>query len=187
MDGKSWEGRKKPQVTNEAFLESFVDLLQPLLGSLLADGRVLKCSAQAKQATADGLDSWAWNETRPCFCLGFYRLLGGSKPGFLPPFSALVKVSTLWKPGITLVLMLKVPWSLAVVRLMVFASFALGRLGLLGWFRKVYFAYHAEFRLRFRLAAGLGAFPQGWFPGWYFKCFYKPWCLHLELQGGIIP
>ena len=32
----------------------------------------------------------------------------------------------------------------------------LGRLGLPGWFRKTYFAYHSQVRLRFKLAAGLG-------------------------------
>ena len=32
----------------------------------------------------------------------------------------------------------------------------LGRLGLPGWFRKAYFAYHSQFRLRFKLASGLG-------------------------------
>ena len=33
---------------------------------------------------------------------------------------------------------------------------ALGRLGLPAWFRKVYFSFHREVRLRFKLAAGLG-------------------------------
>ena len=33
---------------------------------------------------------------------------------------------------------------------------ALGRLGLPGWFRKVYFAFHCQVRLQFKLAAGLG-------------------------------
>ena len=32
----------------------------------------------------------------------------------------------------------------------------LSRLGLLGWFRRTYFAYHSQVRLRFKLAAGLG-------------------------------
>ena len=32
---------------------------------------------------------------------------------------------------------------------------ALGRLGLPAWFRKVYFSFHREVRLRFKLAAGL--------------------------------
>ena len=31
-----------------------------------------------------------------------------------------------------------------------------GRLGLPGWFRKAYFAYHSQVRLRFKLATGLG-------------------------------
>ena len=33
---------------------------------------------------------------------------------------------------------------------------ALGRLGLPDWFRKVYFSYNADVRLRFKLATGLG-------------------------------
>ena len=33
---------------------------------------------------------------------------------------------------------------------------ALGRLGLPGWFRRVYFSYHAKVRLRFKLAACIG-------------------------------
>ena len=37
---------------------------------------------------------------------------------------------------------------------------ALGRLGLPDWFRRVYFSFHSQFRLRFQLAAGLG----------------EPWC-----------
>ena len=32
----------------------------------------------------------------------------------------------------------------------------LGRLGLPAWFRKVYFSFHRDVRLRFKLAAGLG-------------------------------
>ena len=41
----------------------------------------------------------------------------------------------------------------------------LGRLGLPDWFRKVYFSFHRQVRLRFKLAAGLG----------------EPWCR----DGGI--
>ena len=33
---------------------------------------------------------------------------------------------------------------------------ALGRLGLLASYRKMYFAYHSQVRLRFKLASGLG-------------------------------
>ena len=32
---------------------------------------------------------------------------------------------------------------------------ALGRLGLPGWFRRVYFSFQSQVRLRFKLAAGL--------------------------------
>ena len=42
---------------------------------------------------------------------------------------------------------------------------ALGRLGLPDWFRRVYFSFHSQVRLRFKLAAGLG----------------EPWCR----DGGI--
>ena len=37
---------------------------------------------------------------------------------------------------------------------------ALDRLGLASWFRKVYFAFHSQVRLRFKLVVGLG----------------EPWC-----------
>ena len=43
---------------------------------------------------------------------------------------------------------------------------ALGRLGLPDWIRKVYFSFHSQVRLRFKLAAGLG----------------EPWCR----DGGIL-
>ena len=33
---------------------------------------------------------------------------------------------------------------------------ALGRLGLPDWLRKVYFSFHSQVRLRFKLAAGIG-------------------------------
>ena len=33
---------------------------------------------------------------------------------------------------------------------------ALGRIGLPDWFRKVYFSFHGQVRLRFKLATGLG-------------------------------
>ena len=36
-------------------------------------------------------------------------------------------------------------------------DFVLGRLGLPVWFRRVYFSYHANVRLRFKLACGLGS------------------------------
>ena len=35
-------------------------------------------------------------------------------------------------------------------------DYVLSRLGLPGWFRHVYFEYHAKVRLRFKLASGLG-------------------------------
>ena len=46
---------------------------------------------------------------------------------------------------------------------------ALGRLGLLAWFRRVYFSYHSHVRLRFKLAAGLGALVWENSPGLSFE------------------
>ena len=46
-----------------------------------------------------------------------------------------------------------------------FLDCTLGRLGLPDWFRKVYFSFHSQVRLRFKIAAGLG----------------EPWCR----DGGI--
>ena len=65
----------------------------------------------------------------------------------------------------------------------------LGRLGLPDWFRKAHFAHHSQFRLRFKLAAGLvgepwcrdGGIPQGCPLGVVFVvALYVPWCRHLE-------
>ena len=36
-------------------------------------------------------------------------------------------------------------------------DFVLGKLGLPVWFRRVYFGYHANVRLRFKLSCGLGS------------------------------
>ena len=65
---------------------------------------------------------------------------------------------------------------------------ALGRLGLPAWFRKVYFAYHSQVRLRFKLSAGLdepwcrdGGIPQGCPLSMVFiVALCVPWCRHLE-------
>ena len=65
---------------------------------------------------------------------------------------------------------------------------ALGRLGLPDWFRKVYFSFHSQARLRFELAAGLGepwcrdgGIPQGWPLSMVFTvALYVPWCRHLD-------
>ena len=64
---------------------------------------------------------------------------------------------------------------------------ALGRLGLPDWFRKVYFSFHSQVRLRFKLAAGLGelwcrdgGFPQGCPLSIVFiEALHVPWCRHL--------
>ena len=71
----------------------------------------------------------------------------------------------------------------------------LGRLGLPDWFRKVYFSFHSQVRLRFKLAAGLGepwcrdgGIPQGCPLSMIFiVALYVPWCLHLESLPGVKP
>ena len=64
----------------------------------------------------------------------------------------------------------------------------LGRLGLPDWFRKVYFSFHSQVRLRFKLAAGLGE-PWCGDGGIHQGCplsmvfivaLYVPWCRHLD-------
>ena len=72
---------------------------------------------------------------------------------------------------------------------------ALGRLGLPGWFRKVYFAYHNEVGLRFKLATGVGeawtrdgGIPQGCPLSMVFiVALYVPWCRYLADQVGVTP
>ena len=68
---------------------------------------------------------------------------------------------------------------------------ALGRLGLPAWFRRVYFSFHRDVRLRFKLAAGLGVawkrdggIPQGCPLSMVFiVALYTPWCRYLEVSG----
>ena len=71
---------------------------------------------------------------------------------------------------------------------------ALGRLGLPDWFRKVYFSYRANVRLRFNLATGLGeatrdgGIPQGCPLSMVFiVALYVPWCRYLSSQQGVTP
>ena len=71
----------------------------------------------------------------------------------------------------------------------------LGRLGLPAWFRTVYFSFHRDVRLRFKLATGLGVawkrdggIPQGCPLSMVFiVALYAPWCRYLESQVGISP
>ena len=71
----------------------------------------------------------------------------------------------------------------------------LGRLGLPGWFRRVYFGSHANVRLRFKLACGLGSpwtrdgsSPQGCPLSMIFSlALYLPWCRALESIPGVWP
>ena len=72
---------------------------------------------------------------------------------------------------------------------------ALGRLGLPGWFRKVFFSFQSQVRLRFKLAAGLGepwsrdgGIPQGCPLSMVFiVALNLPWCRYLGAQCGLSP
>ena len=72
---------------------------------------------------------------------------------------------------------------------------ALGRLGLPAFFRRVCFSFHREVRLRFKLAAGLGAAwtrDGGILQGCplrmvFIVALYAPWCRHLESLVDISP
>ena len=72
---------------------------------------------------------------------------------------------------------------------------ALGRLSLPDWFRKVYFSFHGQVRLRFKLAAGLGepwyrdgGIPQGCPLSMIFiVALYIRWCRHLDALPDVKP
>ena len=72
---------------------------------------------------------------------------------------------------------------------------ASGRLGLPDWFRKVYFSFHSQVRLRIKLAAELGepwcrdgGIPQGCPLSMDFiVALYVPWCRHLDSLPDIRP
>ena len=74
-------------------------------------------------------------------------------------------------------------------------DFVLGQLGLPVWFRRVYFGYHANVRLRFKLASGLGSswvrdggIPQGCPLSIIFiVALYLPWCRALESIPSVRP
>ena len=67
----------------------------------------------------------------------------------------------------------------------------LSSLGLPGWFRHVYFEYHAHVQLRFKLASGLGepwtrdgGIPQGCpLSMMFIVALYLPWCRYLCFPG----
>ena len=69
------------------------------------------------------------------------------------------------------------------------------RLGLPGWFRRAYFSFHSQVRLRFKLAACLGepwcrdgGIPQGCLLSIVFiVALYVPWCRHLDSLPDIKP
>ena len=71
----------------------------------------------------------------------------------------------------------------------------LGRLGLPAWFRRVYFSFHQDVRLRFKLAAGLGVAwtrDGGILQGCplsmiFIIALYTPWCRYLESRASISP
>ena len=106
----------------------------------------------------------------------------GLRGGCLHLCLALVMGCLRWKPGGSLVLQCFGYWTgddqLHVMVADVIKSFdtvdrsildcALGRLGLPDWFRRFYFPFHSQVRLRFKLATGLdepwcrdGGIPQG--------------------------
>ena len=72
---------------------------------------------------------------------------------------------------------------------------AVGRLGLPDWFRKVYFSFRSQVRLRFKLSAGLGeswcrdgGIPQGCPLSMVFiVALYVPCCRHLDALPGVRP
>ena len=72
---------------------------------------------------------------------------------------------------------------------------ALGRLGLPDWFRNVYFSFHSQVRLRFKLAAGLGepwcrdgGILQGCPLSMVFIVVLDvPWCRHLDALPSVKP
>ena len=72
----------------------------------------------------------------------------------------------------------------------------LGRLGLRGWFKTVFFNYHADVRLRFLLASGFGEAKttDGDVPQvcplrivFFIVELYLPWCPYLERVPGVTP
>ena len=129
--------------------------------------------------------------------------------GLLFPCLALGVVVGLWRPDILLLWILR-RFCLARVNLMFMSlllmwlslfdtvdrgvlDLVLGRLGLPFWFRGVYVGYHANVRLRFKLACGLvspwtrdGGIPQGCPVGMFFYCGL-PWCRALESIPGVRP
>ena len=72
---------------------------------------------------------------------------------------------------------------------------ALGRLGLPAWFRRVYFSFHRDVRLRFKLATGLGvawkrdgSILQGCpLSVIFIIALYTPWCRYLGSFAAISP
>ena len=71
----------------------------------------------------------------------------------------------------------------------------MGRLGLPDWFRRAYFSYQSQVRLRFKLAAGLGepwcrdgGIHQGCPLSMVFiVALYVPWCRHQEARPDVKP
>ena len=69
----------------------------------------------------------------------------------------------------------------------------LSSIGLLAWFRNAYFEYHAQVRLRFKLASGLGepwtrdeGIPQGCpLSMMLLWLLYLPWCRYLAALEGL--
>ena len=135
----------------------------------------------------------------------------GLRGGYLNRCLVLVMVFHQWKPGSLLRWMLRrfypglVRDQLHVMVADVIKSFdtvdrsildcALGRLVLPDWFRRAYFSYHSQVRLRFKLAAGLGepwcrdgGIPQDCPLSMVFiVALNVPWCRHLEALPAVKP
>ena len=170
-----------PQVSAEQFLdfighflprENFLDLPR-------ITGRDLQEVARAKKATAGGLDGWAWNEVKvpplPWFLREWVEgwlpksvySLGNGLSSVEAWFSTALDVEDVLSGtgGDQLhVMVADVIKSFDTVDRSILDC-ALGRLGLPDWFRRVYFSFHCQVWLRFKLAPGLG----------------EPWCR----DGGI--
>ena len=66
--------------------------------------------------------------------------------------------------------------------------------GYLDWFRKVYFSFHGQVRLRFKLASGQGepwcrdgGIPQGPLSMVFIVALFVAWCRHLDASSDVNP
>ena len=135
----------------------------------------------------------------------------GWKSGGLDRCLVLVLVYLRWRPGSLLLWILRKVLSgtggdqLHVMVDHVIKSFdtvdrsildcGVGRLGLPGWFRKAYFSFHCQVRLRFKLAAGLGEpwcrdggiFQRRPLNTVFIVALHVSWCRHLDSLPDVKP